>query len=522
MFRHRWKILIGIALAFVLLTGIELATIGNDPKKEVEAYKKSLIAKGERLDISELLPPPVPPEQNGADTVNEALNLLPPEDYKDSSSIPAMQLIAPGKAIVCFEQPDVRGLYFTNSWANELDVVADERPITELLRQAAAYPAIDFHLDYGNGPFADTPYIRPLVYSGHMLATEAVYDLHQGDVASAVTNISAMLALVNGLQDERLLIFQEVRIYMTWITANANWELLQSTNLNDSQLALLQSCWERLEFIRATENAFLMERARSESEFMKMQTSDEYFNKEANSAQPSYVDWSDGLHDGLDGLMEQAKFACAKSMFHASWIYSDELRMLEDDQNILETIRTAETNRFFNPAYRDMLKQLGARAMHKPNDWFARSDDFGFHDTFADAFHAMFELNGGERNPVSLTMGSEATRRMVITAIALKRYQLKHGNYPKSLSDLTPEFISNIPQDPVDGKPLRYRFKADGNFLLYSIGENGKDDGGDGSSKRNRKYYTYHFAEPELLDWVWPQPATATEIQYFYDHAASP
>ena len=33
----------------------------------------------------------------------------------------------------------------------------------------------------------------------------------------------------------------------------------------------------------------------------------------------------------------------------------------------------------------------------------------------------------------------------------------------------------------MDGQPLRYRRNADGTFLLYSIGENGKDDGGNPS-----------------------------------------
>ena len=41
-----------------------------------------------------------------------------------------------------------------------------------------------------------------------------------------------------------------------------------------------------------------------------------------------------------------------------------------------------------------------------------------------------------------------------------------------------PEFVPKVPLDPVDGQPLRYRRNADGTFLLYSVGENGKDDGG--------------------------------------------
>jgi len=516
MIRHRWKILIGIAIVFVLLTAIELATIGNGPKKAVEAYKKSLIANGEKLDISELVPPSVPPEQNGADIVNEALGLLTPEDYEESNLIPAMQMIAPGKAIVCFEQRNPRNRYFTTSWANEMTLVEDDRPMTELLRQAMGYSAVDFHLDYGKGIVVASPYLRPLLISAHRLSAEATCDLRQADTASAVTNICAILTLMNGLQDERLLIFQEIRTYMTWIAANTTWELLQSSNLNDGQLLLLQSHWAHLEFIRATENAFSMERAWSESELTKMQTSDENFNNSVGWARPSDVNWSDGWRNKWDGLMEQAKFAGATSMFRASWIYSDELHMLEDDQKILETIRTAETNRFFNPSYRDLLKQLRAHAT-LPNDWLTRLDVFGFRSMFG-----MFGIVSSERNPVSLTMGLEATRRMVMTAIALRRYQLKHGDFPSALADLKPEFVSIIPQDPVDGKPLRYRLTADGNFILYSIGENGTDDGGDGSSKRKGPYSAYYWAQPDLLDWVWPQPATAAEIQYFYAHPPGP
>ena len=85
---------------------------------------------------------------------------------------------------------------------------------------------------------------------------------------------------------------------------------------------------------------------------------------------------------------------------------------------------------------------------------------------------------------VRKVMRVEAAKQIVVTAIGLKRYQLKHGNYPPNLDSLVPEFLSVIPTDPVDGKPLNYRLKADGTFLLYSVGENGKDDGGDPSLKK--------------------------------------
>ncbi len=65
-------------------------------------------------------------------------------------------------------------------------------------------------------------------------------------------------------------------------------------------------------------------------------------------------------------------------------------------------------------------------------------------------------------------------QRLVITAIALKRYQLRQGKYPARLQDLTPGYLSEIPLDPMDGKPLRYQPKPGDTFLLYSVGEDSK------------------------------------------------
>ena len=105
-------------------------------------------------------------------------------------------------------------------------------------------------------------------------------------------------------------------------------------------------------------------------------------------------------------------------------------------------------------------------------------------------------------------MRAETTKQMAIAAIALKRYQLKHGNYPPDLNSLVPEFVPKVPLDPVDGQPLRYRRNADGTFLLYSVGENGKDDGGNPALEQGVESSNYYWQNPHALDWVWPQPAT--------------
>ena len=42
-----------------------------------------------------------------------------------------------------------------------------------------------------------------------------------------------------------------------------------------------------------------------------------------------------------------------------------------------------------------------------------------------------------------------------------------------------PEFLPALPRDLMAGQPLRYRLNPDGSFILYSVGEDGRDDGGD-------------------------------------------
>jgi hypothetical protein len=87
------------------------------------------------------------------------------------------------------------------------------------------------------------------------------------------------------------------------------------------------------------------------------------------------------------------------------------------------------------------------------------------------------------------------------TACALERYQLAHSEYPESLGALVPQFISKLPHDIIGGQPLHYRRTNNGQFVLYSVGWNEKDDGG---------VLGYMPRSPvpsfELGDWVWQYP----------------
>ncbi len=61
--------------------------------------------------------------------------------------------------------------------------------------------------------------------------------------------------------------------------------------------------------------------------------------------------------------------------------------------------------------------------------------------------------------------------------LAVERYRLAESRLPKNLEELVPKFIEAVPIDPFDGRPLRYKKREKG-YTVYSIGEDGEDNGG--------------------------------------------
>ena len=86
-----------------------------------------------------------------------------------------------------------------------------------------------------------------------------------------------------------------------------------------------------------------------------------------------------------------------------------------------------------------------------------------------------------------------------LIACALERHRLAHGAYPETLEALVPHYLARVPRDIIAGAPLHYR-RTEGSFVLYSVGWNGKDDGGAPVQLHGRHRITEG-------DWVWRYPA---------------
>ena len=95
---------------------------------------------------------------------------------------------------------------------------------------------------------------------------------------------------------------------------------------------------------------------------------------------------------------------------------------------------------------------------------------------------------------------AQSTADLARVAIALERFRLAHGKFPDSLDALAPQFLNPVPLDVIGGKPLHYRLAEDGQFVLYSVGWNEKDDGG---VVALRKGATPPVQDISQGDWVW-------------------
>jgi hypothetical protein len=81
---------------------------------------------------------------------------------------------------------------------------------------------------------------------------------------------------------------------------------------------------------------------------------------------------------------------------------------------------------------------------------------------------------------------------MAVTALGVQRHRLAQGRPPETLDQLVPTYLEAVPEDPFDGKPLRYERLGRG-FVVYSVGEDGRDDGGaeETSKEMNRAGRTW-------------------------------
>jgi hypothetical protein len=406
-----------------------------------------------------------------------------------------MKLIGPGGALVLAREDGwISGKKFVRWEEAGADLEANSNAL-RTIREVVRSPVLRMPLQY-SGVRTRLPHLAAYKKGAQWLSVSSIYNIHTGDINSAINDIESIVWLAQPLRDEPILISQLVRIALVAIPLSDCWPILQADGISEEQLVRLQHALEGLELAGGMVFSLQGERVMSRDAIheLRIRTSSKEIADTLGSLAHSdestdvlkHVPYNEEIRDTI-------RAAAIVPLWRFVWSYEDERHMLEEMEALLK-------------ACEESITQHSVVPLHDADRQFARKSDAGgpyqsWH------YWVTSTLMGAIMKAPLRACRFETQRELTITAIALKRYQLRHGKYPKGLDELVPEFLREVPVDWMDGQKLRYRPEGE-KFVLWSVGDDGKDDGG---TPDQTDPYSFWNGK----DFVWPQPASDAEVSAY-------
>ncbi|HEY9510593.1 MAG TPA: hypothetical protein VIV82_12105 [Verrucomicrobiae bacterium] len=503
--KKRFKRL-GYFLGFlVLLMGLFLVVERIRGERALGQRLVTLKKQGEVLEVARIQPPLVASNENAFLLLATLTNRSDAILTNISEGPPSLEFVKPGLALVSWQLNHWEsGDKETNDWTIFGSQLENAANLIQLLRSAANQPAYSSEFDYQKG-FSDFQ-IGPLVTAKQgvqVLSAATLNDLRNHRRAEAHSNLCALVKLAVMQEPEPLVICQLVRFACASIAFNTTWQALQSPDWTDEQLAALQTIWNRARFAWDMERAMEMERAMSIDYFENLRASASSLNRELAGRGE--------IEESIFGSLPSHGFLLHHlhaPVWRFSWSAQDELRALNRWQLIIDRARFARSHSW---------AALSSKV--DPSDEIYTALFLPEEPEKMNAYDRARYLFSNETFSISDLMIRKALQvqtlqRLAVTAIAIQRSQRASGKLPKNLNELLPQFLSEVPIDSMDGKPIRYGSGTNTKFTLYSVGYDGKDDGGDSSLGSEKKSYHEIW---DGKDAVWP---SATEEKRNDDNAS--
>lgn len=479
-----------LLIAGLLAVGIVaiLTLAGRSRNRSALAkYKAELRAQGEKLSAAELGYPRLPDPNASLDQLQAGVNQLGTPTWQNAA-LEMMRFVAAGRAQVCWSLP--QPLFSTRSsptnlgsWEEFADYFADHADGLAQLRAATENPPRRFHHNPTNWFGSSRPPFIAMRKGVQSLAGDAIAALRAHELDRAQADIRALAQLSQCFRDDPFLVCQMVRMAIAGLGLSGTWEALQTKGWSESNLEALQKTWEAVDFTDVFEKSITGERTFGEAAFSSMRSAD-------SKGRAMIFNGGASPNSAEDYFMQFVALPLWRANSEA-----DELLYYRHLQRSLEAYRQLQTG----VSMSEVNRQIGANVKE-------------FEATLSGPFSKYQYLFSSIAIPnyiraASMCAHNETQRRLTITAIAIDRYRLRNGHPPSDLNALVPEFLSAVTVDLMSAKPMGYKLNADGSFTLYSVGEDGRDDGGDPSSPG----VTNKFDLWSGKDAVWPRAVFETE-----------
>ena len=511
-------------IVLVTLVALFYAEENFRGKRAWDRYREESEARGIKLDFAAHIPPLIPDSENGANTplIQSWFPKPKPDDTNQwpatynfaSSKItvkrrttgPGSQddrfftdLVAWQQAFARLKEPENKDAkkIERNSHATDLDkqeqaaaalaVLAElkayESPLDELQAMSAhskvRYP-VTYKLDE---PFSILiPHLAKLKGIIQVLNLRACAELAAGQTNQAFETVKLMLWICDSVEPEPFLISQLVRIATRQITLQPVWEGLARHQWSEPQLKELQERFLRTDFIGSLDRCLASEQAGGLATIQWMQ------KQRHRGEAMAMFDWAES-ESGSPG-----RSAANKSLGNViGWFIPNgwfEFEMANYGQLM------GQLNR---GSWEVEAKAVHPRVVDENNHRLETQLQRGPVDTLWHHYVFSRLLLPALGRASMRSSRAQSTAQQAGLACALERYFLAQGKYPDALTDLLPKYLAKVPHEVVSTNAMHYQQTAQG-FLLYSIGWDGKDDGGMFLKPINGRP---EIINPENGDWVW-------------------
>lgn len=453
-------------------------------------YVKKLEAQHEVLQVEPLLPKRVPDDQNAVIDLRQ-LQTNREEMKKVFYFLPPIHYYSPGHLEVQWKQQTWKYEKTNyNDWACVGRELEKNAATLDLIRSAIRKPGYDSRFD--------NVYQVYFMYTGfemdviRFLNASVQYSLSRSRTDDAYRDMLLMIRLCAthmrnpslGEHVHRLWCFQELY--------NTQWNALQYPGWTDAQLAGLSEAWAGCNFEKDQISATEMTRAMDLRRFKSIRDSGGRMNTYIASFEKA----------PLDSEHDIGRFATRGWLLHhvniplwrLAWADLDELKDLSNWQHLIDLERFYFSH-FFTTNTMGKVNTDGLFSLNRNWDsWFDRFRFIFSESHFCDYF----------KDTLMETCMVQTQIEMLRAAIAIQRYKLANGDaVPPSLTALVPKYLPSLPQDRMSGKPLCYRVRTNNRFLLYSVGIDGRDNGGNSAlAKQISGYRTLWCGQ----DAIWYMP----------------
>ena len=429
-FRRLAKIFLGLCLFWTLVHVVE----DWRGKRAWEAWQKDQIAKGAIYDPAQLHGPPIPDADNFAKApiiqglLGEPKQALFPTGFRlDSPKTPV-----PGWRTG--HKLDLQPWMDANHTQDLKAFLAPIAPRLEELADAARRPGSRFEVPKAESDLATWPLsLRSPV---RVLSLQALIALRSGKPDDALEDVLIELRLTRQVGQDPTLLAQTIQLTLSSMAMQPIWEGLQTHAWDEGQLTRLEE-----ELSRQDELTPFLDWGRGE----RISTN-QYWSGIAESP------WWDRENPGS---------VVGHALIPRGWFYRN---MLTADQHLAETWLAATDPRAHR-VYPDRARAIA--------EWWNQRRSTPY-TLLAKHISLMSEAVAEQTQRFA---AQQVALDEALTVCALERYRLAHKVYPDSLDALVPAYAAKLPCDVFTGAPLHYACKGDG-FTLYSVGWNGKDEGG--------------------------------------------